>query len=90
MSYLSDVTEEIIQSVNKLPDKVLCEWYDKLYVYSRKDLVTAIELSPSTVIYDLYTELNILKPSTRKISRKDLAPSGRVVKDADVRINSRF
>jgi hypothetical protein len=94
MSYLSDATEEIIQFVNRLPDKVLHKWYDKLSVYSRVDLVTAIQASSSSVIYDLYSELNILKPSfpssVRKISRKDLAPSGRVVRDADVRINSRF
>jgi len=94
MSYLSNVTEEIIQSVNRLPDRVLHRWYNKLSVYSRTDLVTAIQASPSIVIYDLYTELSILKPSfpgsVKKTNRKDIAPGGRVVRDADVRVNSRF
>jgi hypothetical protein len=94
MSYLNDVTEKVVQSVNRIPDKVLHRWYDKLSVHSRGDLVTAIESASSTIVYDLFTELNILKPSfpssARKISRKDLAPSGRVVRDADIRVNSRF
>jgi hypothetical protein len=85
MSYLSDVTSNVTAFVNKLPDKVLHKWYDKLSVYSRSDLVDAIETSSSTIIYDLFTEANILKisfPKIRHVNDRELSPSGGVVRNA--------